>query len=534
MTMAKGTAVLNVHKVVSSGMYNIYAGVDNGFVIVSRDENITPVLGYSDTKYDSDNLPDGLKWWLKEITRSMEYYKQNGIAAPSLSANTSITVSPSFVTTKWGQGDPFNQKCPTINSTAVPTGCVATAMSQIMNYYEYPSKGQGVSKYTVGKTSKLKSVADTYDWNDMIDKYMFNSTSGQQEAVATLMFDAGAAAHMTYSANESGANDINAASAFVYNFQYDSLALKYRIRELYSDNEWQDMVYGELEKKNPIFYAASDTINGGHAFLFDGIDTDGKIHVNWGWDSSCDGYYDIMDLSPKGLFDKNTTYHFNSYSSMIFGFKPQSKPDAMDSDIPVLLADHKFAFKPTQYKDSVDISIHGIYNYNYRNFIGKVFLSIKNIAKANADSILFFDLADPKMELGPLEPYYGISFGDTIEHFNLFLPDTSPGTYKICMLAQPMGLTCSDYVRTVGGPIIYTMSIDADGEISFKDGDPTETTGISIVKQNVDGIDKTTRVYDTTGRMVYSAPSASFNVSDVPATGILIIHNGYSVKKILK
>lgn len=540
--LAKGSIQISLKKVSTANAYSIYSGETKGYVIVSRYENCKPILGYSENTYDVNNLPDGFKWWLKEIERSLQYYEDYNITPPSMSKMVAnYSAISSFITTMWGQSTPFNDKCPKINNAAAPSGCVATAMSQIMRYYSYPNAGQGIGQYKISGSSltKMKSLTNTYDWKQMIDNYNFNKGDDtQREAVAVLMFDAGAAAQMSYAKDGSGALSFNAAKAFVNNFQYDSIPLRFCDKMYYTDEEWNGFIYKELTNRRPILYSAIDTISGGHAFVFDGMDNEGKVHVNWGWNSRCDGFYDIFDLSPKGLFSTSSTNHFTSVPDMIFGFRPQSTPDASDVDIPALFADNDFFFKPTIYKDSIDIGIHGIFNANYRCFNGKVYLTIENNEKATVDTTLFFDTTDPEEKLSPIKPistkgYNGIVFGnDSINHFNLKLIDTTPGTYKIAMIACPQGSSSFDYIRssTIGGPIIYNMVIADNGGISFTNKVPTSIQNIKSNNKN----DSEIRVYDTSGRMIYKSAKANFRISDIPDHGVMILRQGTSVKKIIK
>lgn len=298
-------------------MLSIY-GTDKAFVVVSSDTQFTPVLGYSDTSFNSDNLPANFRWWLARITASM----RNGYVS-SYTPTRSTSSGSYLCTAQWGQESPYNLNCPKSfgrYGSNLYTGCVATAMSQIMYYYKYPATGSGTDcTYTVTRSSSSegtthsRNFTSTYDWSNMIDDYTGQSTSTQQQAVATLMWDAGTAVHMQYTSDGSGAFTNDAASAFVENFGYDSLSVNYLTRLYYSDEEWMSIIDNEISNGRPILYSGVDATSGGHAFVIDGIDGNGYVHVNWGWDGTANGFYDIADLKPDdAILSSTSEYHLMS------------------------------------------------------------------------------------------------------------------------------------------------------------------------------------------------------------------------------
>ena len=157
-----------------------------------------------------------------------------------------------FIKSTWNQGKPYNYLCPRSESGEnCMTGCVATALSQLLYYYKYPTTSEGSGSYTVGDKEYEKSINTTYDWENMKDNYKQTElrSSAPVQAVAALMRDCGYATGMNYSAESSGAGDYSMALALRYNFKYDSLAIRYYARSNYSDEEWKGMVYAALEKR---------------------------------------------------------------------------------------------------------------------------------------------------------------------------------------------------------------------------------------------------------------------------------------------
>lgn len=336
----KAAANIAVEKYQSLDMVNVYGIKGKGVVFISKDDDIEPVLGISDEDFDVNNMPCGMKWWLNTANKSLERMKAKGItySANPMAASGRPTY---FIKTYWNQGTPFNNLCPQINGSAAPTGCIATAMAQIMKHYQYPatSKGTGIYSVTTYKDKNDKEgttkwykreLGHTYQWTAMLSSYGLVSKD-ENDAVATLMADAGAASQMNYQANSSGTIEWYAAKGFAENFRYDSLAISCLQRDFYTDAEWMEMVRKEMEAKQPVLYCGSDEIEGGHAFLLDGIQSDGKVHVNWGWGKSGDGWFDIDVLRPN--ITGFTGEGFNIGQSMVLGFKRQETPSADEENI---------------------------------------------------------------------------------------------------------------------------------------------------------------------------------------------------------
>lgn len=266
---------------------------------------------------------EGLKQQLDE----MRIQRRNARKAP-LKA-----VAP-LLTTLWAQDSPYNRLLPSTGSfwgSSTLTGCVATSTAQVLNFFEYPKASIGKGRYsTDGKNYRSVSTATTFDWKNMADRYTLGYSEAQAKAVAELMRDCGYAASMIYTSSGSGTTAYDAGYGLVHNMQYDSLSLKVPTRMFYHDKDWKDMIYAELQAGRPVVYDAVDPSNGmGHSFVFDGMDAEGKVHVNWGWAGDANGYYDIDNLSPSysDMYGQVYRYNFTGEARMIIGFKPQATPD---------------------------------------------------------------------------------------------------------------------------------------------------------------------------------------------------------------
>lgn len=269
-------------------------GDSEGFVILSADDLAPAVLGYSENgTFDYDKIPENMKWWLSQYKRNIGAAVKSGTAM----RRTEVigTAIDFMVETKWNQSAPYNNLCPTISEKPTYTGCVATAMAQIMYYHKWPVKGTGNHSYTNETTGISPSAnfgSTTYDWSKMIPSYSDDSvkyTTEQANAVAELMYHCGVSVNMDYGTDASGASTNSVPAALMAYFGYDK-AMQYKLRSMYTDTVWETLIYNELAAGRPVLYSGrtSDT---GHAFICDGYDSIGNFHFNWGWGGSYDGYY---------------------------------------------------------------------------------------------------------------------------------------------------------------------------------------------------------------------------------------------------
>ncbi len=537
----KAAAKLSVEKYQSLDMVNVYGIKGKGVVFISKDDDMEPVLGISDEDFDVNNMPCGMKWWLNTANKSLERMKAKGITyrANPMAASGRPTY---FIKTYWNQGTPFNNLCPQINGSAAPTGCIATAMAQIMKYYQYPatSKGTGIYSVTTYKDKNDKEgttkwykreLGHTYQWTAMQSSYGILSDD-ENDAVATLMADAGAASRMNYSAAASGTIEWYAAKGFAENFRYDSLAINCLQRDFYTDAEWMEMVRKEMEAKHPVLYCGSDAIEGGHAFLLDGIQSDGKVHVNWGWGKSGDGWFDIDVLKPN--ITGFTGEGFNIGQGMVCGFKTQETPSADEENISQWITDG-YSFYISN--NELHVKLTNAYNYSHRVFEGRLDIVLQGMGDNN--SKLY---TDPIFETDTETPYVdmlsGFNYGDS-DHpevdFNLSqepeLKNISAGTYKLFLGSKSTKEKAYQCLRGVGGTIMYTLTVAADGTMTLSQ-DGTSAISAVTVKHNISA--PYTYIYNMQGQEVYKSKTQDFCLDDVPAHGVLIVKQGDTTRKVVK
>ncbi len=311
-------------------LYVFNIGSDEGFVVVAGDDNAVPVLGYADTGcFNSKDIPANMAEWLKLNEIYVEHCARAG--APQTAGTSrqgTVVVDPLLGDINWGQDYPFNEKCPTYTSGGTAkhyyVGCVATAATQIMKYHNYPQRGTGNKSYTWnGKELAADFGSTVYDWNNMLPFYPeTGATPSQTDAAATLAANFGIAVEMDYLPEGSGALSMLVPGALRDYFGYDGATVM-RKRAYYSSSEWLELIKGELDAGRPVYYGAtSDTGTGGHAFVCDGYDSEGYVHINWGWYGRSNGYFLVNHLNPSELGVGGGTGGYNRDQEIITGIQP--------------------------------------------------------------------------------------------------------------------------------------------------------------------------------------------------------------------
>lgn len=309
---------------------------DEGFVLVSAEDDARPVLGYSDTgRFDATDIPANMAFWLQMYADEIADYQSANqsrttqrLARKQLAADYQYTpIAPLLGDMQWGQDVPFNNYAPTINGSKTPAGCVATAVAQIMYTHKYPTTGTGSHSYTLssyGITLSANFGQTTYDWENMLPYYSKNNyTAEQADAVATLLFHLGVSMDMGYAPGGSGTLSTSAMDALTTYFGYDAGILTL-LKDYLTEKQMLDQMYAELLTGRPIYMSGATVNNEGHAFVCDGIKENGYLHINWGWNGSCDGYYALSALNPEnqGTGGSSTNLAFTESVDAYIGIKP--------------------------------------------------------------------------------------------------------------------------------------------------------------------------------------------------------------------
>ena len=460
--------------------YNIYGSDNRGFVIISRDKSQTPVIGYSHNRFPK-NLPPSMEWFLEmasnEVCNNAHFIKEQESLPKEVS---------SFVKTKWGQGEPYNMFTPTYKQSGqklhYPTGCVATAMAQVMRHYNSPAAGTGGSAYYVdGKT--LPVIVDfsktIYDWGNMLYNYSSDYTNSQAEAVATLMYHCGAAVEMTYDTSGSGALMYMGCKAMRNKFGYGEA--HYYLRSFIDEKEWLTLIFETLSRNEPIIYGGQDSKYGGHAFVLDGYDEDGLVSVNWGWNGDADGFYDITLLNPR-------RQSFQYGQDMVISGKPESEVCLSSS---WGLGDTLKIVRLTN--DSILVNCEGFFNLDPNPFEGELGL----IAEQEGVKFeIFADLTDNRVDFGK---------GYALNDADIYVGDLPEGEYQVYMACRAKGEDDWHRMRSheeVPGICILKKMAD---DIELPNNSSYEMS-IRTMRQNKAFIDH--RIFDIRGRSLGTSTDA--------------------------
>ena len=315
-------------------------GSDKGFTIVSGDDELPEIVGYS-AHGNSEHLmkTEGCAAFLKAYQKFVAAFTQGDAKARKILAEQRALkadgryqqpkIDPLLGDIAWNQETPYNKMCPEYKGSKLSaTGCVATAMAQVMMYYKYPKELKAdIPAYTTA-TNKLKvnaiSEGEKYDWANMLPTYTegeYNTT--QADAVAKLMFHCGAAVQMDYGPSSGALVRPEDMSTY---FGYDADLLQKVYRSVYTLAEWKKILDRELEAKRPIIYGGVASNEDGHQFVCDGSDGEGLYHINWGWSGYSDGYFDITLLDPdvRGTGAGTSADGYNRDCSVIIGIAPDN------------------------------------------------------------------------------------------------------------------------------------------------------------------------------------------------------------------
>lgn len=317
-----------------------------GFVIVSGDDMSTPILGYSPTgTFDMNTAPEPLKLMLKEYQQSLEWMRQH----PQVAKAPRITydlqpygVVPICGDVHWHQFPPYNNNCPASSHALTSNGrcyagCVPVAFATIMKGLKYPSRGFGQNSYSFmldGNEVTVSAKFDDYSYNYSQMKNGYGETAYNAQAVSELVYEVGVAFHTIYSGESSDALLRNVFRGMITYFNYNA-NIQYVQKSNYAYNEqaWYDMMYNEIDNGRPIYYMGYRTIdndgnncNIGHAFVMDGYDKDGKVHINWGFQpEEYNTYFDFELLSPRSNYDYDPYKSgFNANQAAIIGLCPDT------------------------------------------------------------------------------------------------------------------------------------------------------------------------------------------------------------------
>ena len=388
-----------------SGMATAYVfNFDEGFVVVAADDSYSPILGYSGCgQFDYDHAPDGLLYMLGEVTKDVERTVVAGMQPSNdivcrwknletyglLNPERGTAVVGPLVQLRWNQDSPYNMYAP----GGCPTGCVATAMAQLMKYWEWPVQGTGEHSYVAfGYGEQYANFGETtYEWDNMIEFYGSGAgTPEQKQAVATLMYHCGVSVNMMYEPDGSGAYSTDVPDAINTYFSYSEHATHIGRSGTYSD--WIALLKTNIDQHIPLYYSGQSS-EGGHAFICDGYDVDDLFYFNWGWGGSSNAFI---------LID-GENFEYTSGQAIIYDFVPNYVYDQMPK-------------APENLSVSIDSDVSRIGHLSWTNptetMIGEPLTSIdKIIVKRNGFVI---------QEIENVQPGQSMTYDDEVPFFDQF------------------------------------------------------------------------------------------------------------------
>lgn len=460
-----------------------------GFVIIAADDCITPVLGYSyENSFDGGMLPPGFKELLDDYALQIQSATKAKAQADgdthmawknlqqgkTLPIKSETTVGP-LITTQWGQSPYYNALCPYDNNAndRTLTGCVATAMAQVMKYWSYPEHGSGSHSYIPKSHPEYGSLyvdfsSVNYQWSSMP-----NNVNSSNDAVATLMYHCGVSVDMNYGI--SGAPDYGSSAYIVNNssgrpcaevalktyFDYKS-SLHGALKSNYSDAQWVTLLKDELDHGRPMVYAGFGS--GGHAFVCDGYDNGNYFHFNWGWKGNYNGFFYINNLNP-------STHNYSDNQQAVIGIEPSYSGNGGGGGTTGFNLVYQCSLSMEEsYWFFDDLSVYTeIANNGDANFNG--YMAAGVFRKEDGEYRFLNVMEQDNMASNPLEPGYytygtfGCAGG----------PPYTPGSYVVAMLYSMDGevwnlIDCGPYSDAYFN-IVYADYIETGSSFSITSGE---------------------------------------------------------------
>ena len=358
--------------------FYIFNKVDGtGFVLISADDRTTPVLGYSlNGSIDQKAMPSNLRYWLDSYASQIQALDKDLKADDLVRNSTPLSNIDPLIQSKWNQNGPYDLMCPDANGTdynnesfdsnnRCVTGCVATAVAQVMCFHQWPLQTTSIPAYNLvingNKVTLAELPATTLEWDKMKDSYNKADSDESAYAVAKLMRYVGQAFKMYYDIAANGGSGANISSQALIEYFAYSKKIHTRDRDKYTTSQWESMIYEELRNNRPVLYGGyTKDYTGGHQFICDGY-KDGLFHLNWGWGGRLDGFFVLSVADPKGEQGIGGSDSGFSYGQdAVFNFMPA---EANEEETPQLrsVANSKFPtsdyFRSSASEDFTGISL---------------------------------------------------------------------------------------------------------------------------------------------------------------------------------
>lgn len=501
----------------SDAPYYVFSTSGKGFAVVSGDDSISPVIGYSlDNSFPDRQLPGNVQAWLDMWAGVIQDVRNAGKVADSAvrsewaafehSGRMDYAGSKQLETAQWNQGDPYNALCPVFEGRKTYSGCVATATCILMRYHNWPEKGTGTLpsyKYKdddgIDRNIAGRELTAVYDWANMPLEYGSSSSPAQRDAVAQLMSDVGIALMAQYGTEGTGAFTEDVPSVLIDHFFFDrSTTHLYKTYLPLSD--WIDLIKNNIDNIGPVIYHGYSEDAGGHCFVADGYNSQNQVHINWGWGGNGNGFYTIPNLDSftegHGIVHNILPDHGGRQAELLV-IDGDGESNGMSADTRVFLPGVQFR-----------VDIANIYNMGSFVFDGEVGL----VRLARDGSIVEVIDTDPVK----LQPLYGggfyydvvldeIGIGEKLAmayrssvtpEWTVMLYNVEAGVNGFIRISDSQSLAEATTVKYNVTNSVMTISSKSGAEFSLKDSAGNEVTSGVSVQDNVLEVDCTKIVED--------------------------------------
>lgn len=326
-----------------------------GFAIVSGDDLVEPIVGFiSQGKYVPESTNPLGALVLRDLpgrvaaVRTMEQqtlmqgkeftplgleraakgkWDRLKAAAPEAQTLTGLgSVAdvrvPPLVQSRWSQSTEGGTYCYNYYTpNHYVCGCVATAMSQLMRYHQYPTLGVGTTAFTIyvdniPQSRNLRGgngSGGPYNWASMVLDPDYSTSDVQRQAIGALTHDAGLSVNMKYTAGSSGASHLGATS-LVSTFKYTNAREAVNNSNIPSAALY-NMINANLDASLPVLLGIFG-YDGGHAIVADGYGYNYATlyhHLNLGWAGSDDAWYNLPTIDSNPSFETVARCAYNIY-----------------------------------------------------------------------------------------------------------------------------------------------------------------------------------------------------------------------------
>ena len=443
---AKTDNYLQTAQIEQTMFYVFNVGEQDGFVIISADDQTQPVLGYSKQgTFDAETISPEMKWWLDGYETQLKAVREGKERLAEPTANHAA-IAP-MVSSQWNQSAPYNLLTKTSSSQYV-TGCVATAMAQIMYYHKWPEQVTETLPSPDGLMLDLDPT--TFNWSLMRDRYNRTDTDDGAQEVAKLMKYCGYAAKMNYGDGSSGAQSYNAVEGLRRYLGYHYTTEEV-MRADYTTAEWDELIYNELANQRPVLYTGYSA-SGGHAFVCDGYDGNGMYHINWGWGGVSDAYFLLSLLNPddQGIGGFPGEDGYSVWQSAIIGIQKATQAyDGIRLELDQINSNSTQASRTSNTQDFV-VTANVSLSTEDESLIGNKYDVAMGLYQGNnllQITALSSSSAEIKKRFGNIQP---ISFNNK----QMVIPHTlADGTYQLRVLQRRSGTT--EWLKTQWAECIY-------------------------------------------------------------------------------